>query len=144
MGPLRSLSYEERKKRNIIDLSVCIWGDGPGRPYDNSYILTRKEFDKENNIIHLYFDDNEECIIYNPQDIIYDEILFKIKRADKIIWKSYSYSRPQSNETLYTDIYTMLNNNKVHAIVEYGTWKRNEIIDIKNNYAFDCVWTPFK
>lgn len=40
-------------------ISLCIWGDGPGRPYDNSYILESISY--EANILHLCFQGSIEA-----------------------------------------------------------------------------------
>ena len=66
-------------------LSVCIWGNGPGRPYDNIYLLQRIEYVKD--IVHLFFCNGEECIIVHPQNLLFSPNGLKISYADKIIWK---------------------------------------------------------
>ncbi len=114
-------------------LSLCIWGNGPGRPYDNVYIL--KNITCNNGTLHLLFQGDEECIISNPQGVVFSEEGLKINNADRIIWKFYCYGRAKSNETLTVTQYTMMNTAQVH-ILEEGAFNSEKIVP-KKGKAFD-------
>lgn len=115
-------------------LSLCIWGDGPGRPYDNIYMLKNITFD--NNTLHLFFDGDEECIISNPTNINFSEKSLKVDAANKIIWKFYYYGKPKNKETLTIIQYDMINRSQV-CILESGAFNNDKIISIKGKIAFD-------
>ena len=93
--------FKKRKKDDLQNsnlegfcenyISLCIWGDGPGRPHDNSYLLTEKKMDVANNRLTLFFDGNEKCTLVNPIDVVWNGKLFTAKSADRIIWEFYYY-----------------------------------------------------
>lgn len=121
-------------------ISICIWGHGPGRPYDNSYRLKEKKYDETKNTLTLFFEDNEKCIIINPVEMVWDRKKLKVKSAEKIIWEFYYYGKPQSQETLTIMEYTLLNNSQVCFAEKGNYWNRDEIIDISGKFAFDAFY----
>ena len=114
-------------------LSVCIWGNGPGRPYDNIYLFQRIEYVKD--IVHMFFCNGEECIIVHPQNLLFSQNGLKISYADKIIWKFYYYGKPQSDETLVTMEYIPMGNSKIRISVK-GAITSDRTISSKG-IAFD-------
>ncbi|MCH5163738.1 MAG: hypothetical protein J1F36_01835 [Clostridiales bacterium] len=115
-------------------LNLCIWGEGPGRPYDNIYILSSLKVEK--NIIHMIFEDEEECIITNPQNIDISAKFIKIENATNISWKFYYYGKPKSKETLTTIQYEKVDNNHIH-ITEQGAFNSEKTISVNKKIAFD-------
>lgn len=81
-------------------LSVCIWGNGPGRPCDNVYEINKMEFEED--VLRLFFCGGEECSIFYPQNIVLTKHGLKIEHADRITWKFYYYGEPASQDTLVT------------------------------------------
>ncbi len=83
--------------------SYCsIWGVGPGRPFDNCYILT--EIEVNNSQIRLCFE-SECCIILNPQGVCISDDVMKIEDASKIIWRYYYYGLPKVNDNIVIEEY---------------------------------------
>lgn len=117
-------------------LSLCIWGDGPGRPYDNLYVLKEITF-LDNHTLYLKFQEDEECIICDPQNMILSEKAFTIQSASKIVWTFYEYGKPKSKNTLTSVEYNKLNEFNVH-VLEKGVFNRSEIITIKKSIAIDA------
>ena len=114
--------------------TLSIWGYGPGRPFDNEYMLLNKSY--QDNTIVLSFDDDEQCIIVNPVNIMDTDTCFKIEKASKIVWRSYYYGKPKSDNTLITIQYELVGNDQIH-IVENGPLKNNQTIPMNNRIAFD-------
>lgn len=123
----------------ITNYVTCsIWGCGPGRPFDNCYVL-RKVL-KENNYIKMFFDEEEECVIYSPSEIIkkYSSEISKeyhriiVKEAQRITWRSYYYGRPKTMESLIEEEYIRTNSRMVHKISK-GPSPFNYITDIKTS-----------
>lgn len=117
-------------------LSINIWGKGPGRPYNNKYILTKKIYKKE--MLHLFFENNEECLIYNPQNVIISKSGIKIEKARKIIWKFYYYGKPQQDQNLITVQYEIIDDSHIR-IIESDINNRDIISSLGEDIAFHSV-----
>ena len=123
---------------NPIDnvVSLCIWGDGPGRPFDNRYTLLTKELIEKH--IHLTFDDGEECDIFDPSEILVLPNRVTIMNARRILWKYYYYGEPKSDKTLISISYEWIENGYVR-IDEKGQDQTTRMIQAKSHPAFVCV-----
>ncbi|MDR1697628.1 MAG: hypothetical protein LBR37_01755 [Erysipelotrichaceae bacterium] len=136
----KNVNYLENSNDLLLDTyySIGIWGDGPGRPFDNGYLLKRQEIDHEQKTIKLFFSSNEECIIERFHDMMVDNNRVTINRADRIIWKAYDYGKPQTKENMYIYEYNILDNGDVSVVVKSNILNRNEIIKIEKQKAFVC------
>ena len=114
-------------------ISLCIWGDGPGRPFDNAYILSNKIIGK--NFIQLCFEGWEECHIQNPQNIEITDVGIQIGTADTIIWKFYCYGIPQNPSTLTITEYKKIDETYAR-VKETGYFQSEKMIKIKKKKAF--------
>lgn len=99
-----------------LKLSLCFWGYGPGRPFDNIYSI--KEISFSDNVLYLRFEENEECKIYCPENIIAANNRFEIRDAKKITWTFYPYGEPQITKYSYECYKT--DNGKVRIIDQYS------------------------
>lgn len=114
--------------------TFCIWNCGPGRPFDNEYVLVDKLY--QNNAIVLSFESGEKCTIVNPTNIIDTETCLKIEQASQIIWSSYYYGKPQSDDTQITIKYETTENGQIR-IFENGPFENCQMISMSNRIAFD-------
>lgn len=114
--------------------SLCIWGVGPGRPFDNEYVLENESYD--DNVFELLFADGEKCIIMNPVGVINTEDGLKIEMADKILWTQHFYGKPKSEETFITIQYEWIGNGNL-CVTESGLCRKAQNISVKNRIAFD-------
>ncbi len=113
-------------------LALSIWGDGPGRPYDNIYFLMNVEL--SGNILRLSFIDGEECTIFDPKDIKVTECELSVRDASEVNWRFYEYGKPKSSDTIINISYKKLNDNEIQVLA-IGSFKREEKILI-NGLAF--------
>lgn len=113
--------------------TLCIWQDGPGRPYDNVYFLDRIVF--VNSCLSLFFRDGEACTIYYPHSASCSRCRFTILSAEKIIWEFYYYGKPQSMETK-TYIHYLLRGDSI-CIDERGCFNRHYTVSTRDRFAFD-------
>ena len=118
--------------------TLCIWHCGPGRPYDNRYLLVEQSY--RDNVMELSFDDDEKCIIVNPIGVAVTKTHIKIERADKILWSHYYYGKPKSAETLMVKQYEWIGNDQVR-VIETGPSATDRIVSVKNQLAFDAYIT---
>lgn len=131
---------ETKKKESRMDgLSICIWGDGPGRPYDNVYHLEKIADNNDGKVIKLYFSGNEECIIEEPSGVVLDKSHIKINSAKKITWSFYYYGKPKSKETLITTEYYLLDPKHVRVTTKGDYFNRDEIIDVSKEIAINSL-----
>jgi len=135
-GQNRLLSSPPPPSTSLGHLSLCIWGDGPGKPFDNVYTLIKEEIDEDNDTIKLFFGDNEECIIEKPSEVARDDRHFDVSKAKKITWKFYYYGKPQTPETLTVIEYTSLSDSNVRVTTKSNYWPRDEIIGVSGKPAF--------
>lgn len=131
---------QQRKERlaarmNADSMSILFWGYGPGKPFDSSYTLIKREIDTEKNDITLYFDGNEKCTIINPIGVQWDGKLPTIKSADKIIWESYDYDKPPSEETRSICEYILVDGSHVRFIMKDSRFNIDKIIDVSGESA---------
>lgn len=115
--------------------TFCIWNYGPGRPFDNEYMLVSESY-KEDTIV-LSFDNGEKCVIMNPINIIKTETCLKIEKASKILWNSFYYGKSKNDDTLITIQYELLENDQIQ-IIENGPFKNHQIISANNSIAFEA------
>lgn len=120
----------------MIKCTFCsVWGIGPGKPFDNAYII--KNIIKKDDSIVILFDGGEECTIYSPRGISEKDNSVIIADADKIVWKNYYYGRPVAEENLIITEYTKKNKRKgivksMGALEGTWEWKCSE-------YAFEMT-----
>ncbi len=113
-----------------LKLSLCFWGYGPGCPFDGIYSL--KEIRFSDSVLYLRFEENEECSIYCPKNIISANNRFEIRDAKKIIWTFYPYGEPQINKYSY-ECY-MTDDGKVRIIDQYSN--TDKTISAEENIPF--------
>lgn len=96
--------------------SCSVWDCGPGRPWDNAYILNKVL--KTKDYIKLLINEDQECVIYSPSGIFSEYSSLKthiiIKNADKITWKSYYCGREKTKENIIEEEYTKINSRTIH------------------------------
>ena len=115
--------------------TLGIWNCGPGRPFDNEYMLVDKSY-KDDTIV-LSFEDGEKCVIMNPINIIETDSCLRIEKASKILWSFYYYGKPKSDDTLITIQYELLDNGQIQ-IAENGPFENDQVISINNRIAFEA------
>ena len=115
--------------------TFSIWNCGPGRPFDNEYMLVDRSY-KDDTIV-LSFDDGEKCVIMNPINIIETDSCLRIEKASKILWSFYYYGKPKSDDTLITIQYELLDNGQIQ-IAENGPFENDQVIFINNRIAFEA------
>lgn len=134
---IKNTNSDKDIKKSLEYIVFCIWGDGPGRPYDNAYIIKDREIDNNHDFIRLLFNGGEECIIEQPRGINWGPKGIKINKAKKVIWKYYFYGKPQSIDTLIIMEYTLIDDSNVHVVVKGNYFNRDEIININGKIAID-------
>jgi len=115
--------------------TLSIWNCGPGRPFDNEYVLVDRSY-KDDTIV-LSFDDDEKCVIINPLNIIETETCLRIEKASKILWSFYYYGKPKSDNTLITIQYELLENGQIQ-IIKNGPFENHQMVSVNNRIAFDA------
>ncbi len=84
--------------------TLRFWGDWFGRPYDNFHRPVSAELD--GGVLTIRFDGGEKCVVFSPSGIVNEPDIFRVERAEKIIWKWYKYGVKQTSETLCKREYT--------------------------------------
>lgn len=120
--------------KNYVCLSI--WDDGPGKPFDNAYIITEKQINIDSSKIFINFDDNEKCLIENPSKIITDNKRIIIESASKITWEFYYYGKIQTPDTKTIVTYELQKDGRVKVKKE-GYFNEHKIIDSKFKNAFE-------
>ena len=116
--------------------SLRFWGDWFGRPLDNCHRAVKVDYDKYEDILIIYFDNEEKCTVFNPIDIVNTENDFYILKATKIIWEWYYYGKEHIPQNLYKRTYSQTINNDI--LIEYvGEKNSSKIINAQNNYALE-------
>lgn len=95
-------------------VTCSIWGLGPGRPFDNPYLIKKIEIANDN--IFLSFDGDEECHIFSPQGIHYNDKEFIVESAYKITWKNCSYGKSKTENALIYEEYIYVNKFTVQKV----------------------------
>ena len=81
--------------------SLIFWGDIFGGRYgENYHQIVDYDFNREQNILRISFDENETCTIHNPENLSFDEKAFIIGDASHIIWEWYYYGCAKEIENL--------------------------------------------
>lgn len=116
--------------------SLRFWGDWFGRPLDNCHRAVKVDYDKYEDILIIYFDNEEICTVFNPIDIVNTENDFYILKATKIIWEWYYYGKEHIPQNLCKRTYSQTINNDI--LIEYvGEKISSKIINAQNNYALE-------
>ncbi len=113
--------------------TLCFFSECFGRPYDNYHRVVSCEL-IENELI-LFFDDNEKCIIIDPDGIISNEKTFVVRKARKIIWQWYYYGKPQTEENCRIIEYERIDSETISKKTNQGT----EFIKSKKCNAFEIL-----
>lgn len=85
-------------KISVKSGSLRFYGDWFGRPMDNYHTVININYEKR--MLEFMFDNNEILQIYNPRDIETDKGIFTIRRAERIIWKWYTYGKSCDEDNL--------------------------------------------
>ena len=135
---------ERRKNARMTatSMGISIWNAGPGKSYDGTYKFLRKEIDTGNNIITIYFAENEKLTIVNPLGVLWEGVLITVDDADKVIWEQYDYDKPQSEETFNRTEFVKIDRNHVKIIFTRYNNKKEEIISISNERAVETLQSP--
>lgn len=133
------IKQKKNEQHRGNSISLCIWGNGPGRPFDNAYSLLHKEEDNLNKTIKLFFEGNEECVIESPLGVSWKGNCLRVICAEKITWKFYLYGKIKTNENLYIIEYYMLTNLKVKVVTTNNGFLSDKIINVNDKIAFDSM-----
>jgi hypothetical protein len=87
--------------------TLRMFGDWFGRPYDNIHTVVGAEADGE--LLRVEFDEHETLSVWNPEDAVISEDVFRIGRASRVRWEWFYYGRPQTSENLYAVDYVVEN-----------------------------------
>ena len=117
-------------------VSVCIWGNGPGRPHDNLY--TMKAVNYNDSVLSLEFDRGEKCRIVNPQNAKFGDKYIHIGKANTVVWSHYYYGKEQTEENLIVEKYDMQEGDAVHFVAE-GPFADDKIINVNGKVAVDII-----
>ena len=71
-----------------------------GRFHENYHQIIDYDFDKVQGIFRISFNEDETCVIHNPEGITYGKTTFIIKEASRIKWRWYYYGRERIIENL--------------------------------------------
>lgn len=116
------------------DYIFCsIWGIGPGRPFDNPYVL--KSVERSDTYIRILFEGGEECCIYSPKEIQKTFTKFIVKDAERITWEHFYYGVPNSHDSKVFEEYIKLDDTNIKRR-SIGMIK-NEFVLKKNGLAFE-------
>lgn len=88
-------------------LSLKIWGNWFGKPYDNNHkIIACKE---DADIIRIQFDMAEVLTVWSPRGRKIDKSTFFIRGAARVRWEWFYYGRPQTPENRYFEDFKRAN-----------------------------------
>ncbi len=98
----------ELMKKNISGIkkgTLRFWGEWFGRPMDNYHIIVNIQFNSQDDILVLEFNEGETLKVWNPVNINSDPSEFYIRSATKIRWEWFSYGQSRINKNLYYNQY---------------------------------------
>lgn len=101
---------------NIAAQSGSLWffGESFGRPFDNIHRIKTIKYDGE--ILAIKFDEGEELLVYNPENIESNEKELRIGKASKVKWTYVPYGNYTEQRTkIYIN-----ENNRITKVTEYG------------------------
>ncbi|MDV7140432.1 hypothetical protein R3X28_16185 [Maribacter sp. TH_r10] len=123
---VQKLAPEELKQlflENKVDfnngLKVSIWGDWEGRKLDVRHIVNVVEYDIENKLLTIEFDDNCLLKVKGPSLILCSSNYLKIVKAKEVEWQI-DIDFPPIHQYIY------LNNGKEIKTWSNTTWKPHE------------------
>jgi hypothetical protein len=105
--------------------TLRFWGEWFGRPMDNIHVVTEAQFNGERNKLTINFNDNEVCVIFDPENIVSTDTQFYILDAAKIVWQWYSYGHEQSSKNLATMEYEKIDSSNVVVKTKQGIKRIN-------------------
>jgi hypothetical protein len=98
--------------------TLRMFGDWFGRPHDNFH--QAKQFSFDGCILTVTFYEDEQLIVWNPQDVIVERHRFIIGNADRVRWEWYYYGRPKLQENRFFLDYTRTSDGiKVESNVDW-------------------------
>lgn len=111
--------------------SLRFWGDWFGRPYDNFHRPVSAELD--GGVLTICFDNGEQCAVFSPSGIVNELDIFRVERAEKIVWEWYYYGREHIPENLCKREYTLVSGS---VRVEYAG-ERSFVIESADSFALE-------
>lgn len=94
----------ELMKKSINSLkmgTLRFWGEWFGRPMDNCHKITEVQFNQQEDILILIFNEGETLTICNPANIEFNSKEFYIRNASRIRWEWYSYGNHKIAQNRY-------------------------------------------
>lgn len=85
--------------------TLRFWGDWFGRPMDNYHIVKKVDYNEVEQILVICFEEDERCMILDPENIVNKEGRFCVSKASKIIWEWYSDGKKHESSDLHKRIY---------------------------------------
>ncbi len=77
-----------------------MFGDWFGREFDNCHLVRSARAEGEDLVV--VFHEDEELWLARPVDWEFNEHVFRVQRAARVVWRWYSYGRPKVPENLFT------------------------------------------
>jgi hypothetical protein len=111
-----------------------------GRLGETDHQIVKYEYDENQRIFYMHFNEGEICTVYSPKGIKCDKYYFTIKDASRIIWEWY-YGRRKTPDNLNSLDYERINA-RFASIQETGisaTHFGTKLFKIKNQPAFQFV-----
>ncbi|MGG4032396.1 hypothetical protein ABEV74_01620 [Paenibacillus cisolokensis] len=98
---------------NIKSGTLRFYGEWFGRPMDNNHRIIRADYQEQ--LLLIYFDNNETLYIKFPEDVLISQEIFIIKNSKGLIWQWYYYGSEQINKNLRAYNY-IVNNEAITSI----------------------------
>ena len=121
--------------------SLRFWGDWLGRPYDDFLSVVAVDYDKNEGILVIYFDNEVKCTVYDPIDIVNNKNTFHVSKATKIVLEWYRYGEEHISQNLRQKIYSQTDNNMILKKCSYeSVYDPSSItktFDSNNHYALE-------
>jgi len=111
--------FIDKKLKFNNGITVSIWGDWEGRKLDVKHTLNSIEFNSDNNILTIQFNDNCLLKITRPSLILCSNSYLKIVKAKEVLWQIPMDSAP-SNQ------YSYLNTGKEIKTRSNTKWRPHE------------------
>jgi hypothetical protein len=80
--------------------SLRVFGDWFGRPLDNIHIARRAVAEDDDLVVT--FDEDEQLRISSPSRWTFDNEVFRVERARRVVWTWFYYGRPKLAENRFT------------------------------------------
>lgn len=78
--------------------TLRFWGDWFGRPYDNFHIVSRADYNEQEDSLTIWFDDGERLVVERPRGVCNTEAEFVVEDAARVEWTWNLYGEPTAEQ----------------------------------------------